>query len=82
VASVIALPWNVNNERWLDGKARYEIVLRSIYDEIVKLYTLGASGWTENRRGGKRRIVERTLPRRSASCKARRLPRPRASSAL
>jgi hypothetical protein len=39
VASVIVLPWNVNNERWLDGKARYEIVMRSIYDEIVKLHT-------------------------------------------
>jgi hypothetical protein len=43
-------------------------------DKIVKLHGVSASKWTENRRGGKRRIVERTLPRRSASCKARRLP--------
>jgi hypothetical protein len=48
---------------WLDGKARYEIVKRSIYDEIVKIRGVGASGWTENLRGGTRRTVERVPSR-------------------
>jgi hypothetical protein len=52
---------STRGDAWTQTSARV-IAKPKVHDEIVKLHTLGASGWTEIRRGGTRQIVERVTP--------------------